>query len=286
LTRAPAQIAAAFKAACLDELQIPKPGNVHIGAHGHRMTAADFERSAEAAAGPLTMSNAGVGQRILAAVEATFSAVGMNTNLGIVLLCAPLAAAAEAAADLRSALVNVLSGLDVADAELAFAAIRHASPAGLGQAVRYDVAEPATATLREAMAEASGRDRIARQYACDFADIFEIGEPSLADGLERWGDRKWAGLAVYLGFLSDEPDTHVVRKYGRAIGDETRHAAAKFHQRMQATENPGELLPDLMSWDASLKERNINPGTSADLTVATLFAYHLRNGLPPGCNSD
>jgi triphosphoribosyl-dephospho-CoA synthase len=41
-----------------------------------------------------------------------------------------------------------------------------------------------------------------------------------------------------------------------------------------------------MSWDASLKDRNINPGTSADLTVATLFASYLRNGLPPGCNSD
>jgi triphosphoribosyl-dephospho-CoA synthase len=286
LTHSSVQIAAAFRSACLDELQIPKPGNVHVGAAGHRMSVADFERSAEAAAGPLTMVNGRVGERILGAVEATFSAVGMNTNLGIILLCAPLAAAAESHTDLRSTLANLLRELNIHDAELAFQAIRRASPAGLGQAARYDVARPATGTLREAMAEASGRDRIARQYVSDFAEIFEISEPSFAAGLAMWGDPKWAGLTVYLQFLSDEPDTHVVRKYGATIGDEVRHTAATFHQRLQVTAHPAELLPGLMSWDASLKDRNINPGTSADLTVATLFAYYLRNGLRPGCNSD
>jgi triphosphoribosyl-dephospho-CoA synthase len=34
----------------------------------------------------------------------------------------------------------------------------------------------------------------------------------------------------------------------------------------------------LVAFDASLKERKLNPGTSADLTVATLFAYALVNG--------
>jgi triphosphoribosyl-dephospho-CoA synthase len=32
----------------------------------------------------------------------------------------------------------------------------------------------------------------------------------------------------------------------------------------------------LLEWDASLKRRDINPGTSADLTVATLLAYQLQ----------
>jgi triphosphoribosyl-dephospho-CoA synthase len=31
----------------------------------------------------------------------------------------------------------------------------------------------------------------------------------------------------------------------------------------------------LLGWDAALKSRGINPGTSADLTVATLFASAL-----------
>ena len=93
-------IAEAFIAACRDEIEAPKPGNVHVFADGHGMTVPDFLRSAEAAAPALSNPSLPVGARILAAVEATFAAVGMNTNLGIILLCAPLAAAAETGADL------------------------------------------------------------------------------------------------------------------------------------------------------------------------------------------
>ena len=88
-------MAAAYIDACLAELDAPKPGNVHRFAPGHRMEVADFVRSAEASAAPIAATGARVGTRVRAAVEATLSAVGQNTNLGIILLCAPLAAAAE-----------------------------------------------------------------------------------------------------------------------------------------------------------------------------------------------
>ncbi len=97
-------IAEAFIAACRDEIEAPKPGNVHVFADGHGMSVRDFLMSAEAAAPGLSTPSSPVGARILAAVEATFAAVGMNTNLGIILLCAPLAAAAETGADLHKAL--------------------------------------------------------------------------------------------------------------------------------------------------------------------------------------
>ena len=165
------------------------------------MTATEFVRSAEAAAAPLAMSGARVGTRILGAVEATLRLVGTNTNLGIILLCAPLAAAAEArSADLRAALAQVLESLDIQDAELAFRAIVRAAPAGLGRVERHDVAETATVTLKAAMAEAAGRDRIARQYASGFEDVFERGEPVLEAVLARTTEPKWATLAVYLDF--------------------------------------------------------------------------------------
>src|SRR4051812_32934462 len=160
----PSAIAAAFEAACRDELASLKPGNVHAFADGHRMRADDFVRSAAAAAGPLTRPGTRVGARILGAVEATRAAVGMNTNLGIILLCAPLAAAAEEPADeLRVALSRCLAALDVEDARLAFRAITLAAPGGLGSAERHDVRAPATVSLRAAMADAADRDRIARQ---------------------------------------------------------------------------------------------------------------------------
>ena len=280
MTPSPAAIAAAFTAACLDELDAPKPGNVHRYASGHRMTADDFVRSAEAAAEPLAQRGARVGARILAAVEATRAAVGANTNLGIILLAAPLAAAAErGGADLPASLAHVLAELDVEDASLAFRAIVRAEPGGLGHVERHDVFAPATVTLRQAMAEAADRDRIARQYASDFNDVFTRGEPALATALARATHPRWATLAVYLAFLSTFPDSHVLRRHGAAMAEDTRRAAEGFRTRLDASARPEELLADLLAWDSALKRDGVNPGTSADLTVATLFAHRLNEQL-------
>jgi triphosphoribosyl-dephospho-CoA synthase len=202
--------------------------------------------------------------------------VGTNTNLGILLLCAPLAAAAEdKPPDLRTRLAQVLDALDVADAALAFRAIVRAAPAGLGRAERHDVFAPATVTLKAAMAEAAGRDRIARQYVCTFEDVFEAA-------LSRSTDRSWATLAVYLEFLCAFPDSHIVRKHGSATAQEICRTARGFRARLAAGEARAALLPDLLEWDGRLKARDINPGTSADLTVATLFARRLTTHLAVG----
>ncbi len=281
-------MAAAFVSACLAELDAPKPGNVHAFAGGHRMTIEDFVRSANAAAGPLSAAGAGVGARILGAVEATSAAVGANTNLGIILLCAPLAAAAEADVEgpqLRAALGRVLRELDVADARLAFRAIVKAAPAGLGHSSRHDVFAPAAVSLLQAMAEAANRDRVARQYTTDFADVFELGLPSFEAALNRRAEQKWATLAVFLSFLAAFPDSHIARKLGAESAAEVQREAKKFQTTLRAAEQPAQILPALLAWDAALKAEGINPGTSADLTVATLFAYRLRTVLPPLPNS-
>jgi triphosphoribosyl-dephospho-CoA synthase len=285
------RIAAAFKRACLAELDALKPGNVHAHAGGHRLTVEQFVRSAEVAAAPLAETGARVGQRILGAVEATLAAVGTNTNLGIILLCAPLAAAAERGeAGLRSALAAVLDDLDTADAGLAFRAIVRALPAGLGHVERNDVARPAQVTLKEAMADAADRDRIARQYVTAYADVFDGGLPGLATAAARGLAPEWAVTWIYLGFLADFPDSHLVRKYGTGVAADVQACATKFRAALQATRDPSHLTDELLAWDAALKARDINPGTSADLTVATLFAHGLTTGLatilPSERNSD
>jgi triphosphoribosyl-dephospho-CoA synthase len=280
------RIEAAFRWACLTELDAPKPGNVHAFADGHRMTVDEFVRSADAAAAPLSAQGARVGLRIHRAVMATFAAVGTNTNLGIILLCAPLAAAAERdAANLRSALHEVLQALDVDDADLAFRSIVRAAPAGLGHSAQHDVFNPATVSLLQAMSEAANRDMVARQYATDFADIFDLGVP-LFESSQKEGEAKWATLATFLGFLSAFPDSHIARKHGAETADCVQRAALNFATMLQAAEQPDQVLPSVLRWDAALKAKAINPGTSADLTVATLFAHRLRTILPSVRNSD
>jgi triphosphoribosyl-dephospho-CoA synthase len=275
----PEQIAAAFIASCRDEIEAPKPGNVHTFAGGHDMEVRHFLDSARVAAPAIASPGARVGTRIRDAVEATFAQVQMNTNLGIILLCAPLARAAEAGAqNLRGGLTNVLANLDAADAAEVFAAIARAAPGGLGRAARFDVHDTAPPSLIDAMREAADRDMIARQYATDFADLFETGLPLVAQIRSR--QNASTALAVYLTFLSRFPDTHIVRKYGAGVAEAVMGEAQVFAARAQSETGTSSFLSDLLAFDARLKEKRINPGTSADLTVATLFAARLSRVLP------
>ena len=214
------RVKAAYIEACLAELDAPKPGNVHRFAPGHGMSFADFVRSAEASAGPIAARDARVGVRIRGAVEATLSAVGRNTNLGIILLCAPLAAAMESShVALRPALAGVLDNLDRADAADAFSAIAAANPGGLGRATRHDVNAPATVDIARGHGGSVGRDRIARQYVTAFEDIFSLGLPALAWPAGGEATLAQSTLAVYLTFLGAMPDTHILRKFDAATAE-------------------------------------------------------------------
>ena len=268
----------AVAAACIAELEALKPGNVHVHADGHGMTVADFRKSARVTADVLGTPGLRVGERILRAVETTMRTVGCNTNLGILLLCAPLAEAAHQGhlgPGLRAGLKGVLAALDAEDARLAYRAIRLANPAGLGVSARHDVADDPTVTLLEAMREAQARDRIAAQYANDFADVFGLGLTRLGDALRRWKRPEWAATAVYLGFLSHFPDSHIVRGFGAEAADRVRRRAEKLDRQFQESDDPAAMVDGLMEFDAELKAREQNPGTSADLTVASLLAARL-----------
>ena len=274
-------VAAAYRAACLAELDSPKPGNVHRYCAGHWMSVDDFVRSADASAAAIAQNGARIGARIRNAVAATRAAVGLNTNLGIILLCAPLAAAAQArGGDLRASLATVLDQLDQADAEDAFFAIAAAAPGGLGRSARHDVNAPARVTLLQAMAEAANRDSLARQYVTGFDDVFELGLPALARARQRHGEARWATLAVYLTYLAAFPDTHVMRKFDLATAAAIRADAIQWRARLEAADDPTALAPELLTWDGALKARGLSPGTSADLTVATLFADALLRRRP------
>lgn len=267
-----------FREACIEELQAIKPGNVHIFADGHDMTVQDFIKSADAAAGVISAQNLTLGERILHAVKATQNVAHCNTNLGIILLCAPLIQAACNAHEisLSEHVKNVLKSTTHADAAICFQAIALANPGGLGKSEQHDVHKAADCTLLEAMQFAESRDLIARQYCNDFADIFEFGLTKFRLAMTRWENSSWAATYVYLCFLANYLDSHIVRKYGEALA-KTVQAEAKEHLSIfTEIENPKTYLGKLLQWDTELKARKINPGTCADLTVATLFVAKLK----------
>ncbi|WP_244433754.1 triphosphoribosyl-dephospho-CoA synthase [Azospirillum sp. B506] len=274
--------------ACRLELMALKPGNVHIHAEGHGMTVAQFLDSAAAIAPILATPGRRVGEAILRAVEATQGVAGCNTNLGIVLLLAPLAGAAlcrDKGEPLRLRLARVLDGLGVADATDAFAAIRLALPAGLGEAPQHDVAEAPRIDLRAAMATAADRDLIARQYATAFADVFTFGVARGRSALRRGASAAEAASAIHLGFMALHPDTHIARKHGAAAAERVRDQAFRLERRLSTGPTFGShagAARRLLAFDRALKRRGLNPGTSADLTVACLFVLRLAGELPAG----
>lgn len=276
------QIFQAYRNACMAELQALKPGNVHVFADGHGMTVHDFIKSADASATVIAQADLTVGERILYAVEATQNAVGVNTNLGIILLCAPMIEAAlhgRPDYTFQQNLNETLLQLTVSDAAHTARAIVLANPAGLGKLSQYDVHEESDITLLEMMSFAQDRDSIARAYANGYADVLGYGLHRYREALTKWQyannrgqNQIWATTAVYLGFLARQADTHIARKYGEKCAKQIMQEALEIEAIYWATENPKLVQKNLLAWDTSLKQRNINPGTSADLTVATILA--------------
>ncbi|MEO8091012.1 MAG: triphosphoribosyl-dephospho-CoA synthase [Gemmatimonadales bacterium] len=277
---APADVAAAGQLACLLEVSAPKPGNVSPEHHFHDTRYEDFLASA-VAIGPalLEAGQHPLGTTIRTAVEATRHWTRSNTNLGIVLLLAPLARAAlRAGGSLRERLKRVLAETTVADAAEMYAAIRHAGPGGLGASSAEDVADTPTVTLREAMALAAERDAVAREYVTDFALTFEVGVPAVRASRQEGLGWTEAAVEAYLTLLASTPDTHIARKLGKAEAEAVSRRAGEVRAAGGTRSAAG--LEALAALDAELRDpRNRrNPGTTADLTCAALFVVILEGG--------
>lgn len=257
------------------EIEALKPGNVHLFADGHGMSAAQFMTSAEVSSAPLTDPRLPVGQRMLEAVRATRLAVATNTNLGIILLAGPLLCAAQMTGGaLHDNLDAVLRAMSMDDTRAVFEAIVAAAPGGLGEAAN-DVRQEPKVHLLEAMREAADRDMIARQYVTGFGDVFGVGLAALEAALARGEDGMWPTVFAYMAFLAGFPDSHVVRNHGAETANQARQEALAVQAALHASDDDASRIRLLMGLDRRLKADNVNPGTSADLTVATLLVHTL-----------
>ncbi len=272
------QLSGLFLAACEMDVAAFKPGNVSLESPGHGMTADDFLASAVAAAPHVTDPALGMGERIYRAIEATREAVGCNTNLGIVLLTVPLIHAAQhrmPGDTLARQLQDSLAALTRKDAEWVYRAIRLAAPGGLGESPRHDVRDEPAVTLLQAMQEAAERDRIAYQYTHCYADILGPGLISLHQGRIHWGSETAAVTSTYLGFLAGFPDSHIGRKHGLSTAGKVQAMAFDCIASLNRCADWTCAETHLRDLDKALKSADFNPGTSADLTVATWLADRL-----------
>ena len=275
---------------CAMEVSAPKPGNVNRRHDFERSTFEEFLLSG-IAIGP-AFADAGrstVGEIILNAVLASKKHYRSNTNLGIILLLAPLAKACLAASDfndIRTKLQKTLDALTIEDAELAYEAIRIANPGGLGLVAKADIGEKPTIPFLEAMAFAKERDSIAWEYATNYEITFEIGLPALKTALSRGASSPNAIVQAYLSMLSRIPDSHIARKKGIDAAEVVSLKAAQIILRGGIFTEKG--LMGIEAFDQFLRapSQSLNPGTSADLTAAAIFLNLVSESLPINfCNS-
>jgi triphosphoribosyl-dephospho-CoA synthase len=296
---AAADVAVAAQLACLLEASAPKPGNVSPGRNFADLRYEELLASAAAIGAPLGGAGARpLGSTVRLAIEATARWTRTNSNLGIVLLLAPLARAALMQGSLardfgidggqpniRDAVRRVLEATTVEDAREVYEAIRLAAPGGLGTVDDQDVAQEPTATLLDVMRLAAERDLVAREYGTAFELTFLTGVPALArarrDGLS-WDD---ASVETFLTLLAAAADTHVARRGGPAM------AAAVSRQAREALAAGGvrsaEGREAIQRMDRGLRDpRHLaNPGTAADLTAAAIFVVLLGGGWRPAADA-
>lgn len=263
------------------EAAAPKAGNVHPAAAFADMDFTDFLLSGLAIAP--TFDAAGqksVGQLVLEAVQATREHLELNTNLGTLLLLAPLAkglarwqaehAGRPTAEQLQRCVRAILEDLDARDSELVYAAIRLAKPGGLGRAETHDLSQTPPADLRQAMAVVANVDAVARQYVSGFDDVCGPLASWLHVGLARGLDVVQATVETQLRWLARECDGLIVRKVGQELAEEVRGLAGIALDQWLEIGGPG---PHWQTLDAFLRAdgHRRNPGTTADLIAAALF---------------
>jgi triphosphoribosyl-dephospho-CoA synthase len=293
-------VAQQIELACLLEATARKPGNVHPAAKFVDLHYDDFVHAAAVIAEPLAMAaEHGVGPAILSAVTATRTVCSSNVNLGICLLLAPIAAAADPGT-LRQEVARLIEATTIADAAAVYAAIRLAVAGGLGTAENQDVSAAPTVTLLAAMELAESRDAIAYEWSTRFRGIDRDG----ASWLRHAWDEAHALKSLPRGFPSGPACTpweraiiHTQLQYlslgdtliRRKCGVETEQTARQLAQEVINagsvwTETGWEQLARLDQWLRADGHRR-NPGTTADLLAAASFWCLRKNWITPPTRS-
>ncbi|MDR1516153.1 MAG: triphosphoribosyl-dephospho-CoA synthase [Synergistaceae bacterium] len=283
--------------ACAMEMLSPKPGNVSPGRPFKYLNEMTFIASASAIADAFADPGVTVGKLVERAVERTKRLTDRNTNLGIILLLAPLVRAARDVTakkltklaetpgsrgegicprELRESLSSVLAGLDGGDASLIYAAIRSASPEGLDRSEKYDVMDfddEGAPPILEAMRFASPRDSVAREYATGYEITFGLTAPKLAALWNEGRDLRASIAQTFLYLMSEIPDTLIARKMGRKASEDAAISAGLALDLGGCFTGEGRRAVRRLRRMLEDPDNLMNPGTTADLLAAGLFVF-------------
>jgi triphosphoribosyl-dephospho-CoA synthase len=267
----------AYLFSCKKDIELIKPGNVNLLSSHKDTKAQDYLDSAILSSKELFNQNYSLGKRILESVNVTRSQVNVNTNLGIILLCAPVIQSYIDFnnLDLREGIKKTLSTTSIKDTHDLCAAINISSPGGLGDRDMYDTASYPNASIKEIMDYSQEYDRISYQYSHNFSDIFDFIIPKLEFLNQRYESLDISLSLLFIEILAKIPDSHISRKFGDKIAKKTSNNAHDLLKILDREHDPDYLAKALNNLDYEYKKKGINPGTTADLLVASLMIYKI-----------
>jgi triphosphoribosyl-dephospho-CoA synthase len=288
--------------AILFEVSANKPGNVNfvVGFEGTHIehflasavaAAPSFEEAAKrgiaVAEGRFRLDEVGMGQLMKDCV-ADIGAwqTGGNTLLGTVILFMPIAVAAgmtpmkSDAFDLVALRKNTKSVVECTTAEDAvrlYETIEIANPSGLNGAPDLDVKDPRSKTrlikenvsLFEVFKIAASYDDVCSEWVRNYPITFDLAYPYLMDQLKKTG-LNTAIVHTFLKVLAERPDTFIARKIGKAKAQRVSEEARKVLELGGVETQIGR--ESIVKFDKKLRYsgNDYNPGTTADITAATL----------------
>jgi triphosphoribosyl-dephospho-CoA synthase len=201
-----------------------------------------------------------------------------NTNLGIIMLLTPLAAAAgnvKEFNDLRVKTREIMLATNPEDAVNLYDAINIADAGGMGEREELDVSSgnakqellKKEINMFQVLDISSSWDALAYELTHNYPVSFEVGYPVYKDLRKSEGINK-ATVQTFLTILSRKPDTLISRKYDNSVSERVMADAKIILDRGGILTREGRSL--LIKFDQDLMNHKYNPGTTADLTASSL----------------
>lgn len=277
-------------ASALEVSGYPKPGNVHRTRDYDDMVFEDFIISGivigdtiREACSDVDVENPLLGKYILQAVDETDKWIKNNTNLGIVMMTTPIAVAAAISDnfdEIRQNVVKLMANTSVDDACDLYDAINIADAGGMGDQDEYDVASDNAKrelrdnnqTMYDVLKISAPWDMLAREMTSDMPAVFELGYPTYHK-LKEEKSLNDACVLTFLTILSEVPDTLISRKYG---SDEALKISMMTRDLLKL-KGADDFAEKLHEFDDYLYDNGYNPGTTADLTAASIFVSNLKS---------
>jgi triphosphoribosyl-dephospho-CoA synthase len=129
------------------------------------------------------------------------------------------------------------------------------------------------------MEYAQDKDAIAAQYLNNYHEILDLGLTNLTLSINCGESVEWASAFAYLNLLSAMPDSLIIRKQGMDCANVVMKEAQRLAQKMNGNKKLSHFKADIILWDKELKQKAINPGTTADMTAAILLVYAFEQAL-------